>query len=231
MDIAHAFNLADVLVLAFIALFAVIGLKKGLVTMVTALASTIGSFLAAVLLARPIASALSGAGGIFGSIRESIRKFFLEKADNVNQSIGTSINDLSLPEFLRKPLAEKLDLSAPLSQGAEALAQSVFRLLLTGIAAIVVFIAVLLLFRLVSSVLNAFFSKISFLNAANRTLGLVAGVVNGVVLLLVIMAVIGLFSPLMPKLSEGIQGSLAARYFYDFNLFLSLLAKLVSKAA
>ena len=124
MDIPHAFNLADVLVLAFIALFAVIGLKKGLVTMVTALASTIGSFLAAVLLARPIAAALSGAGGIFGSIRESIRKFFLEKADNVNQSIGTSIEDLSLPEFLQKPLAEKLDLSAPLSQGAEALAQS-----------------------------------------------------------------------------------------------------------
>ena len=231
MDITHSFNLADVLVLAFLALFAVIGLKKGLVTMVTALTSTIGSFVAAFLLARPIAAALSGAGGIFGSIRESIRKVFLEKADNVNQSIGTSIEDLSLPEFLQKPLADKLDLSAPLSQGAEALAQSVFRLLLTGIAALVVFIGVLLLFRLVSSVLNAFFSKIPFLNEANRTIGLFAGVVNGVVLLLVIMAVIGLFSPLMPKLSAGIQGSLAARYFYDFNLLLSLLAKLVSKAA
>ena len=230
MEITHSFNLVDVLVLAFIALFAVIGLKKGLVTMVTALTSTIGSFLAAFLLARPIANALSGAGGIFGTMRESIRKYFLDKADNVNQSIGASLEDLSLPEFLRESLAAKLDLSAPLSQGAEALAQSVFRLLLTGIAAIVVFIGAMLLFRLVAAVLNAFFARISFLNAANRTLGLVAGVVNGVLLLLIIMAIIGLFSPLMPTLSAGVQGSLVARYFYDFNLFLSLLGKLVSKA-
>ncbi len=230
MPIVHALNLADILVLAFIALFAIIGLKKGLVSMVTALVSTIGAFLAAFLLARPIAAALAGAGGIFESIRESIRDFFLKHADSVNQSIGSAIDDLELPGFLKTPLAEKLDLSAPLSTGAEQLAQSVFRLLLTGVAAILVFVGVLLLFRLVAGILNAFFSKISFLNAANKTLGLLAGIVNGVLLTLIVMAVLGLFSPMLPKMSGAIQGSLIARYFYDFNLFLSLLAKLASWA-
>lgn len=226
----HAINLADILVLAFIAFFAVLGLKKGLITMVTALVSTIGAYLAAFLLARPIAAALSGAGRIFARIRESIADFFLKHADTVNQSIGSSIEDLKLPEFLKAPLAEKLDLSAPLSAGAEQLAQSVFRLLLTGAAAILVFIAVLLLFRLAAGILNAFFSRIGFLNAANRTLGLVAGLVNGILLTLVLMAILGLISPMLPAISEGIQRSLIARYFYDFNLFLSLLANLASWA-
>jgi uncharacterized membrane protein required for colicin V production len=229
--IVHALNLADAFVIAFLVLFAILGMRKGLVMMVTALVSTLGALLAAFLLARPIAAVLAGAGGVFATLREAIREFFLKNAANINQSVGSSIDGLKLPSFLRAPLAEQLDLTAPLTQGAEVLAQSVFRLLLTGIAAVLIFVGVLLLFRLVAGALNAFFTKFAILNAANRTLGLVAGLVNGVVLLLILMAVLGLFSPLLPKFSEGIKSSLIARYFYDFNLFLAMFAKLAAWAS
>lgn len=231
MPTVYALNLADAFVIAFLVLFAYLGLRKGLVMMITALVSTIGALLAAFLLSRPIAAALAGAGGVFASTREAIRDFFLKNADNINQSVGSSLDGLKLPSFLKAPLAERLDLSAPLTQGAEALAQSVFRLLLTGIAAVVVFVGVLLLFRLVAGALNAFFTKFAILNAANRTLGLVAGLVNGVILLLILMAVLGLFSPMLPKFSESIKSSLIARYFYDFNLFLAMFAKLTAWVA
>ncbi len=223
-------GIPDLLVIAVIVLFAVIGFKKGLITMVTALVSTLGAYLAAFILARPIAAALSDAGGVFGKMRDGIRAFFLRRADDIGQTIGESIDALHLPGFLEKPLAGKLDLSSPLTESADQLAETAFRLLLTGIAAILVFVGVLILFRLVSGVLNAFFSRIGFLNAANRSLGLLAGVVNGIVIVLIVMAILGLFAPMAPKLSETLKTSVIARYFYDFNLFLSLLAKLASWA-
>ncbi len=224
-------GIPDFLVLAVIVLFMVIGYKKGLVTMVTALVSTLGAYLAAFVLARPIAAALADAGGVFGKVREGIRAFFLHRADDIGQSIGESIEALHLPGFLEKPLAGQLDLTSPLTEGADQLAQTAFRLLLTGVAAILVFVGVLILFRLVSGVLNAFFSKIGFLNAANRSLGLIAGLINGILVVLVVMAILGLFAPMAPKLSETLKASVIARYFYDFNLFLSMLAKLASWAA
>ncbi len=122
-------------------------------------------------------------------------------------------------------------MTSPLTEGADQLAETAFRLLLTGIAAILVFVGVLIVFRLLSGVLNAFFSKIGFLNAANRSLGLIAGMINGILVVLVVMAILGLFAPMAPKLSETLKTSVIARYFYDFNLFLSMLAKLASWAA
>ena len=219
-------GVVDLLVLAVLAAFAVIGYKKGLVTMVTTLVSTIGAYLAAFLLARPIAAALAGAGGVFAKTRASIELFFLRQAGGINQSVGQSVAALRLPGFLQKPLLGKLDLSAPLTASAEQLATRAFRLLLTGIAALLIFIAVWLLFRLLAGVLNACFSRIGALHIANRTLGLVAGLLNGALILLVIMAILGLFAPVAPRLAAALKDGPVARYFYDFNLFLSLLAML-----
>ncbi len=216
----------DLLAIALLVAFAVVGYKKGLVTMVTTLVSTIGAYLAAFLLARPIAAALAKAGGIFAKTRESIEAFFLRQAGGINHSVGQSVEALHLPGFLKKPLIGKLDLSAPLSDSAGQLSATTFRLLLTGIAAVLIFVAVWLLFRLVAGVLNAFFSKVGALHAANRTLGLVAGLINGMVLLFIAMAVLGLFAPVAPRLSETLKSGPVTRYFYDFNLLLSLLAKL-----
>lgn len=202
--------MADIIVLLIIAAFAVIGVKRGFIRSVVGVLSFAASIALAWIL-HPVVSELMMSFGIDITLTERIRESMLGYV-----TAGG--------EFTMLPEAVKLAVEAGQLEVVNAVAKSAADMAMNIIA----FIGVLILSRVVIWIairLLNIMSKLPVINGFNRIAGLLLGLVQGVAVVYIALALIFAFAPVgtNDSINEIMEDSSVAILMYDNNPIVDIL--------
>ena len=201
-----------VTIIALIAGFTLLGLKRGFVKVVIGLASMFIAIVGAALLTKPVGAFLDKNTGIRASIDKTIVSFVDEQIENAKQEamkaagvkdeselkvedLIKKIDELSLPASVRDVIAEaaKKDVAAAGHAAAEEAAEKLSDAVINGIAFIGCFIVLLIVLIIIGNALNVV-AKLPVLHQLNGVLGGLLGFVEGIVAVWLFFAVIMAFA-------------------------------------
>jgi len=201
-----------VTIIALIAGFTLLGLKRGFVKVVIGLASMFIAIVGAALLTKPVGAFLDKNTGIRASIDKTIVSFVDEQIENAKQEamkaagvkdeselkvedLIKKIDELSLPASVRDVIAEaaKKDVAAAGHAAAKEAAEKLSDAVINGIAFIGCFIVLLIALIIIGNTLNVV-AKLPVLHQLNGVLGGLLGFVEGIVAVWLFFAVIMAFA-------------------------------------
>ena len=178
-----------VTIIALIAGFTLLGLKRGFVKVVIGLASMFIAIVGAALLTKPVGAFLDKNTGIRASIDKTIVSFVDEQIENAKQEamkaagvkdeselkvedLIKKIDELSLPASVRDVIAEaaKKDVAAAGHAAAKEAAEKLSDAVINGIAFIGCFIVLLIALIIIGNALNVV-AKLPVLHQLNGVLG------------------------------------------------------------
>ncbi len=183
-------NPADIIIIIMVALFCLLGLKKGFIKSSVGLLSLAASMLLAWILYPVLSDLLKNVG-----VNEALESFLSGK---IGQKTTEAITSLGIPDFL-KGFAQS---------AGDTAATSTAKPIAGIIVSIVSFVGVLILSRIIIFIVSKFLnvvSKLPVVNGFNRFLGLLVGFLKGVLIVYVLLAVMVAFLPSMPqKVSDSV---------------------------
>lgn len=208
----QGFNYMDLAVAIIIILFSVLGYKKGFVRSIVGTLSLVASVALAWLI-YPVVSDLFVAMGIKGAVYESIQS---SMQGYIADAQGLSM----LPKFMRIAIEEG---SREAIAGA---AQTASGMILN----IVAFIAVLIVSRIVIFIAQKLLiaiSKVPMVNALNKLMGTMLGVIRGALVVFIIFTIVYAAIPLKEdsEIGEALEKSAFAGKLYDANPIVKIFDK------
>ena len=220
-------SVADYIIIGIIVVFALVGLKTGLLRSLYKVASYVLSIFLAIKLSKPVAGWFRGTG-IFEGIRKAVDKLTLnlninfgEVADPTNvEGIKEAISDTPFPESIKDIIANAM------SSGAESatsmiddFVDKVAFFILVIICAVAIFIVLRILFWLAGFLIKGI-SEIPILKQVDRLAGFILGASVGVALVYVVCLVLTYTAAYegMGFIYENISEGVIAPFFYDKNI-------------
>ncbi len=200
----------DVAVIAVFWFFMIRGIKKGLVKSILDLFKGIAAFVAAFLYYKPVAEYIIK----LGIADKFIKTVQTNIADKLLSSSAETVKDL--PSWAEKLLTDGIENSAV------TLTESVSNLAINVIAAILIYVAVRVLFM----IFNFLFEKIRIfkIGELNAFGGACFGFLNAAILIYIAMLVLFVFAfSDAGGLNEVIQSTYIAKIFYNNNLISNLI--------
>lgn len=203
----------DVILVAFVWMFALNGAKKGFLKTLFKFGSYILSFVFSALFYKPVSKYISEL--------EFVKKF----TDSVNDKITLGIAEKSqnalenTPDFLSEILLEKTkDAGSAISAGVENIALNI-------LSVIVIYFAVKLIFNLLGNMSSKI--KLPVLGGINSLAGTVFGVINAIIIIYLVMMIVVLiaYGEKGYEINNIMQNTYIAKYFYNNNIILKLLFK------
>ncbi|MDR0405162.1 MAG: CvpA family protein [Clostridiales bacterium] len=192
--------MADIVIAAIVLVMAVWGWKSGFVRTVFRL----GYYIIAVIAAAALYPALSGL------LRESpLSAYIHDKVILPRVSVDTG--GFNMPSFLQDAVTGGIDGTT------EALARFFTDMVLSILCFIAVFIAVRVGLKLAARLLDGI-AKLPVLNLFNKVAGLVAGVMNGLILVCLLLGLATVF--MTDEAYEVIRSSPGTFYLYNNNILL-----------
>ena len=216
-------NIADYILIIFIGVMLIFGIYKGFVKMVVDLLSNIVSFLVAVVLSRTIAGAIADFA-IFDGMKKGIQDFFTNNASLASKNVSQTVDGIVLPQFIKDFLLKGFpDTTQTINNGAQALSERVFYLMLLAIVCIAIFIVVRVAFYFIETAIEKIFKKIKILDMGNKILGGALGVADAVLITYIILAIVTLLASQMPSIVSSVSESSVTSKLYFNNLLLMIL--------
>ena len=216
-------SVLDIIVIAILALFAIIGFIKGFLNSILSLFGNLASLAIAIVIVKPCTRffnsifhlvdwlgglIIKGIAGILPDLTAT-QMSATDVISHLNNSQGLIGRLTAL--FVDKNLtygAGASDLSAVLSNNMGQFAATVFTVI---IMFILIRIGVLILSRIFDAI-----TKKRALSGLDRLLGLVIGFVKGAVILTCILSVMYTISPLIPQIDVWIQESSFTNWLYGY---------------
>ena len=198
--------MADIIILLIIAGAAVIGYRKGLIRSVFNLGDHFVS-LAAAAFSYPMVSKKLSETQLYDKISEYVTQ---------KVSAGGFINTEALPEFMRQTAQAGIDAAV------ENTASSVTDLIVTIISVIIVFVVVKFVLGIASKTLNSF-AKLPVIKGFNKLGGFVFGILSGVIIVYVVLAVAAMFP--QSQITDFIAQGSFAQSMYNNNLIMKCIFK------
>ena len=198
--------MADIIILIIIAGAAVIGYRKGLIRSVFNLGYHFVS-LAAAAFSYPMVSKKLSETQLYDKISEYVTQ---------KVSAGGFINTEALPEFMRQTAQAGIDAAV------ENTASSVTDLIVTIISVIIVFVVVKFVLGIASKTLNSF-AKLPVIKGFNKLGGFVFGILSGVIIVYVVLAVAAMFP--QSQITDFIAQGSFAQSMYNNNLIMKCIFK------
>lgn len=136
---------------------------------------------------------------------------------------------LNLPSFANSFLEKKIpawNSTQAYNEVRTQFAGSLSEFLVSLLSVVVLILLILLVMMILKKTLK-FISKIPVISQINRVGGFAAGILLALIWVSIICAIINLFaaSPSFTPITESINNSLFAKYFYNNNILMMLLAK------
>lgn len=223
----------DIVILVIIAVFVIIGIKRGFVQ---SAARFVGAILAAVF-----SSILGGAAAqwIFDTL---FRESLTEKIGNsINESVSAGANASNfistLPDFIVRILEDAGITEQSIGSGLESTQQQVAQAIVDGLApafvgiikivtVIVLFMIFMFVVNLIANFLNGVVS-LPVLSSLNSLLGIGFGVLRAVVLIWIVFAVMSAILPILSNemqadIASFIDGTVISKFFINANPFNSM---------
>lgn len=224
----------DIILIAVVVLFVLLAAKKGfiasskniitLLLTVTLLASMQGVMLEA-LQNSPLGD------NIKKMVSENVTKTY--KAENLPEATDTTDTEksvmiceaMSLPTFLSDSIEQSIrEMSEIKNNVMEVITDALTLLIMRVIAMLLLFILVRIFVFLAVKLLDSLF-KLPGLNAINKSLGAVIGIVNAFLVIYIICGAISIFAPAdkLALISQTMDQTFLLGYLYNHNLLLGLL--------
>lgn len=222
---------ADYVIIGLIVIFALIGLKNGLLKSIYKVVAYVASIYLAFKLSKPVAGWFRGTG-LFDGIKESVGKVvgglgidFSQVADPSNSGeIFKAIEDTPFPDNIKNTIAEAMAKgSQTVSDLMEDFIDKIAFFLLVILCAIALFIILRILFWLAGYLIKGI-SSIPIIKQVDRVAGLILGAAIGVGMVSLICLVL-VYTASFEKLGpvyENINKGLIAPYFYNRNILAEL---------
>ena len=212
--------LADCIFIAIMIYFVLYGIRMGLLNMLGRLGLLLISLGLTLLALQPLAGFLAQApfmdrlaGWITSPVLEPLR----QTAAGVDEVIGKFALPPILDQLMR---AEITDQTASVLKVEPELAAVLFRYALTAILFILLFTLFALAVHALTRSLTHLADALPVLGLANRLGGTLAGLVFGLVTVLILLMLIGYAAPYWPAVAGQVAKSRLAGYFYSVNFLM-----------
>lgn len=204
------------------------GMRQGMVKSVYHIFSFVVTLVLVVLLLHPFTEFMMGTQ-IGHSIQNSITQAVDHTAGEAVQNIDDMLEQLNLPQFLKKDIHQDYrddaadDTAAPETGLSQWLSGTLARKIISVLGAAILFILLRIALGILFHALDAVF-HLPILHGVNKLLGALLGAVNAAVVVYSLCAVAMLLSSVMDtaKLLAAIDKSLIARCFYEYNVLVNL---------
>lgn len=230
-------NWTDLVVLAIIFGFGLIGLISGFVYSVFKIASFFISIILAVKF-YPAVSDMLTKTGLYSTIKESILKnlFLQQKAfaegsgGQVQQAAAASVIDkLPLPGFIKGALLDAIPNPSQVMRVEEVLdiiSGELSAIIISIISLVLLYVLIRIGLAFVKVVLRGV-SRLPVFKQIDKLGGFALGAVEGLLTVYVLFAVLMLFnaSPQFKDIFDSIDSSTVARYFYENNFIIDWMFK------
>lgn len=202
----------DIVLIAFVALGAFMGYKKGLINVLTSVIGLILAIVLSFLLQIPVANTLRESdlgNNIYTTVYDGINKAVADQKQDIdNTSFYSTIVKGILSDEQINTQAEKLTM-----------------FILKGISFFVIFIIVTIIIFILRTILNIVFD-LPILNSVNKYGGLGLGAIKSLVIVYIILALIAFISP-MPQVSKNVVQNInktnITKVLYNNNLLVKII--------
>lgn len=214
----------DLILVAFLVLSIWMGYKKGLIDCLVKIASFAIAIILAFSLCAPVGNFISESTQIDETIAQTIEETLSSKVGEAQEEINTQ-ND-NLPAVITDYIANQIKTATAQTQDAIAkeVSANVTQTIVNGIAFIGIFLItrfVLFFFRKIADSI----AKIPLLKQVNEVGGIAYGILRGLFVVYLILAIISFIAPLISGtgISDVIASSFVTKLFYNNNLLLKIL--------
>ncbi len=213
-------NIADIIGIIILILFAAWGMRKGFVKSIYSLGSLILSLILALTLYPPVSSFLKDSV-VYDYVQLNVYKVFSEeKTEEIKVEETDSV--LKLPEKLKESIVTTAEETT--AAITESVAKSVADIAINLLSILVVFLLVKLLLWIILKLFDIL-SKLPLIRTANKLLGGLTGLLYGFLLIYILLALLT-FTTTLNTFNEPVEIILSSKYIskmYHQNVLLSFL--------
>ena len=223
---AWTYYAVDFIALAVVLVFAVVNARRGFVDCLFGFISTLVAILFAFLLMKTFVRITGGVFGLQGLIERGCTSALLKlKGFDLDISAQGITETLSgkIPKFLINIVVENIAKGdAPAGTTvASVVAQTISGYAINLIAWILLFFLAKLIIHFLQRFLSVLVKKLPIVGSVNTLLGLAVGILEGVLIVSIVVAVFGLFPSL--ALAEFFNGAFVIKVIYNHNPLLLVL--------
>ncbi|MBR5156455.1 MAG: CvpA family protein [Clostridia bacterium] len=212
-------NIADIVLIAIIAVFVIAGSVRGLVKTLFGLGSIVLSIILSLTL-YPMVSDVLAQSKVGAIVQDSVSSL-LSQEKQITESTElteTTENESSLPDFVQNTI------DTATQQTTQALSATVTDAALNIISMLIVFVLVKILLWIIAKLLDLA-TKLPVIHGCNKLLGGVLGCVSGVLIVYLLLGLLT-FTTLLNTTSDfgrTVQNSLILSQMYENNILLYFL--------
>jgi len=228
-------NWTDILVIAIIIAFGVIGMKTGFVLSVFRLISYFASIFISLELYPVLAQALAKTG-MAARIQDAISKNLLLQSSTLTDGVDsqvkevaaqTVIDHLKLPGFLKNSISDavpNVSQVLPVDKVMETISGQLTWIVIQIVSLMLVYIIVRIALIFLKVVLRGI-TKLPLFKQLDKFGGFALGAVEGLMSVYVLFAILMLFSssPKLVNLFTSIESSVVAKFFYQNNFIINIM--------
>jgi uncharacterized membrane protein required for colicin V production len=220
-------NWVDVIIIAILAASGIRGYSDGFIVSALGVTGIIAAIVAARMYFRDLAGYLISDTQIY----DKLYALIFQRIEKRGLLKGGQAQAFELPDAL-----EGIDIfSSALEAGTEAvaagIAASVSTIIIYLLSIMALYIGVRIIFFIIMSLLNSLF-KLPVLKQFNKLGGIIAGIVKGILGLMILAAIIVPINAVLSWgwLTEAIDRSVLAGFLFRYNLVLSWALDMIAKA-
>lgn len=220
----------DIIVIVFVLISGLIGIKKGLVNVVVKIAGFVLAILLACTCYKNLSTYLYENYTFGDKINNSVREFISSNED-IQDKEQEYIN---LSEILNKfKLQDKIDLDKEEEQISDGItltdivAEKITSYIMNIISFLGIFIVVIIVAAIIGIILSAV-CLIPGLKQINKTGGFIIEIILCILKLWIVLGIVSLLSPMdfMSWIIAQIENSIIVRFFYNNNILIGLISKI-----
>lgn len=227
-------NWVDICIFAILAINSLIGFNQGFIASIFSLVGLLISYFIARLYYPIVAQFMLNNQGIYDKTKGFVDKKLYSMLEGKTDVFGITplLERLNLPKPIIDIISNSPTVDSYTSELTNAalnvISEALTRIFIDIISLIIAFIAVRIIFIIIVKFSNIF-SKLPLLKEFNKILGLLFGLIKGIVVVLIILAVFTPFVSISPSgaIAEGVFNSTVGYYLYDNNILLKYLKELV----
>lgn len=217
-------SVIDIVFLALLILFALVGATRGFLKTIVSLASSVLSFAGAIYLAKPLVGLLNSWFSVVTKLGTSLTQQFLPLFSDFTNVSGEVIKNehIEATGLLKKALTLFIDNStvyADKTELANALGSKTASVILIAICTILCWLLIKLVLFLLAKLFDALKKESKAVNGMDKVLGLILGAVKGFAIISIVFVIANLLqsSPEVASMLDTVfNNSTIAKPVYDF---------------
>lgn len=216
----------DLIILAVVIIFTIIGYKRGLVKIAFGLCTFVLALIITLILYKPVSNLIIDNTEIDENIEKTITDNILPEGVSETELINfdTVDNNKVYAHLLENELYASIIKSSE-EMSIKNISETLSTKIIESVVMLAIYIIAKIILRFVT-ILADFVAKLPLLNTFNSLGGIIIGFLQGCLVVLVAFAIVSLMSPMLdPSVVNTINESSVASTIYSNNLLLNLIMK------